>query len=220
MVNYCRAYGCNTEITSYSRYCSSHKTRIRRHGGATQVGVTRSELKPYIDDVAARISRNPTNAAWGSLDRRWLALADYAQGVIDRAQGRVGVRWYRLAAQEVVALRKQADARAVVEVVLAMYLLQIQRSKRFESDAAFRAQLIRRVRGLAPVNQWVGKDPATGRRKTAQRDLPPKVVAVLGDWLTETLGPGGVFLARMVAKEERERQADNAALAQAFSEVE
>ena len=61
MAGLCRAPGCGKPATRYGHFCTTHKSRWRRHGDVGQVGITKEVLKPYADLVRARIEKNVGN---------------------------------------------------------------------------------------------------------------------------------------------------------------
>jgi hypothetical protein len=164
-------------------------------------------LAPYLKMVKARIGRNAENLAWVTLDERWRALVDHAHGILARyASGKAGVRFERIAAQEVVKLAKEVEARAVVEVTAAMVVMQEFEPRAFRSDAAFWLQLTRRVRSLTDVHFGESWDNKRQRVRRHYRELSPKAAVIMGRWLAETLGVGGQHIAR-VELAEREKKA-------------
>src|SRR6478735_9401481 len=83
MTRTCRAPGCRAPAaSSFAVYCHSHKRNLRRHGAVDQNAITKTQLKPYLKLVRERISKNPDSPAWVTLDSRWRALVDHAQGLL------------------------------------------------------------------------------------------------------------------------------------------
>src|SRR5262245_61956355 len=139
MNRYCRAPGCSSPAASrYAAYCSPHRSNLRRHGAVNQKAVTKAQLKPYLKMVQERIAKNPENIAWVTLDERWRALVDHAQGILARhANGQAGSRYERAAAHEVFKLAYDVQPRAVVEVTAAMVMMWELEPRAFQSDRAF-----------------------------------------------------------------------------------
>lgn len=212
MAGLCRAPGCGKPATRYGHFCTTHKSRWRRHGDVAQQGVTKEALRPYVVLVRARIAKNAGNPTWDTCDARWLAIVDHAQGILGAFQrGLPGNRNERLAASAVLKLAPHVEPRAVVETVLAMYLMQDQEPRRFRSDAAFQVQLVRRVVRLSEVSADEWPDPSTGRVRRAYRDFAPGAAAVIGRWLAEAIGLAGLHVAkleRMDADKARQDKAD------------
>lgn len=82
MAGLCRAPGCGKPATRYGHYCTTHKSRWRRHGDVAQQGVTKEALRPYVALVRARIAKNAGNPTWAACDARWLAIVDHARGIL------------------------------------------------------------------------------------------------------------------------------------------
>jgi hypothetical protein len=150
------------------------------------------------------------------LEARWKAIASKADGII--AEWRTGkpmVRYRREAAVEISRISRAVNAIELIETVLAMYVMQDQEPRRFKSEAAFRAQLVRRVRGLTALNADIWTDPQTGRKKRVYRDLAPKTVALIGQWLAEALGVAGLHFATLERRDHERAQQE----LQAFHET-
>ncbi|RUP35183.1 MAG: hypothetical protein EKK45_01865 [Curvibacter sp.] len=192
----CRATGCNEASHGYSPYCQNHRKTQRRHGAATQTGVTVHELKPYVALVEARKAKNANSEAWSILTARWMAVLDHAQATLRRhSEGHAGSRSQLLAAHHLVTVGEAVEPWAVVRTALALYLMQDQRPSRFASDAAFDFQLVRRVRGLAEVNAGVTWDHQAQRTKKVYREVPPRVMQAMAEPLKVAFGMPGLTLA-------------------------
>lgn len=90
---------------------------------------------------------------------------------------------------------------------------------RFTSDAAFRVQLLRRLRGLTRMNAEEWRNPVTGRVRRAYRELPPKAAAVMAAWIVHVFGGVGIILARMEQQQREEKQRRATAMAEAVKEL-
>jgi hypothetical protein len=221
MTRICRVPGCGAEAASrYSHFCRNHKARLRRHGAVDQDGVTAKDLAPYLAKVRARIEKNRESPAWGQLEGRWLAVADHAMSVVAFFDsGKAGPSYELKAANEVLKIAEAAKPREVVEVVLSMFIMQGQEPIRFRSDAAFRAQLVRRTRALADVNDSLAYDHKSDKVRRVYRELPPRVIMVMGQWLAEALGGAGVHLARLEQEDEERRRNERLELHKALGEL-
>lgn len=198
MAGLCRAPGCGKPATRYGHFCTTHKSRWRRHGDVGQMGITKEVLKPYTDLVRARIKKNAGNPTWTTCDDRWRAVVAHARGILgDADRGAAGSRNERVAAKAIVKLGADIEPRVVVETVLAMYMLMDLEPRRFRSDGAFRRQLVRRVMRLSEVNVAEWYDHQTGRMKRAYRDFTPGASDIIAGWLVETLGMVGLHLAKL-----------------------
>ena len=219
-MRYCQAAGCSRPVSGWAAYCNSHKSRARRHGDAQQQGVTKAELKPYLQTIRRRIAKNPDSPAWKALEGRWLALVEYAHSELATyKQGIAHIRQHRLAYDEIMKLGYHVKPAEVVETVLAMYLLLEQDPRRFRSDDGFRFQLARRVRALTDVNQGTWYDHKSQRVKRAYRDAPPKTTAHIGELLAEVFGAAGLQIARLEQAQAEQQKANRTKLFDAVSDL-
>ena len=207
MPDRCKANGYVAQAaTEFGRYYPRHATAKRNHGDVHQNGVTKAELKPYVEIVRARKTKNPGKPAWLSMEARWIALVGIADGIIAEARkGKPMKRYKRLAAYELRRLGDHVGPEKVIETVLALYLMQDRDPQRFRSDTAFWTQLVRRVRGLTKVNAGVWPDSETGKSKIAYSVLDPGTTGTLAAWIVEALGVAGVWLVKL-ERHERERE--------------
>ena len=221
MTRLCRAPGCtNPAASRFSLYCQAHKVRLRRHGAIDQKGVTEAALAAYRRLVRARIEKNQGSPLWGQLEGRWGTVVEHAQGVVNAFErGQAGFSHERRAAQEVVKLDGDVEASRIVETVLAMYLLLDDQPRRFKSDAGFRAQLVRRVRGLTDMNVGSFWDDEAGKVKRVYKDLPPRAVVVMARWLTEAFGGAGAHLAKLEQRDRQEQEIERLDLRKALEEL-
>jgi hypothetical protein len=221
MERHCKADGCKSPVgTRYGRYCTVHKAQLRRHGAAGQKAITKADLKPYIGAVRARIEKNKGKALWSHLEGRWEALGRQAGEILEEAgNGVAQVRARLLAAAEIVKLSGAVEAQEVIETVLAMYLMQDQEPHRFKGDTAFRVQLVRRVRGLTSLNAKVWQQKGAGRAKKAYSEVPPRVSAFIGEWLSESFGAAGIHLAKLERDEREAQRKEQQAYFEALGEI-
>jgi hypothetical protein len=189
----------------YSPHCRRHKSILRRHGGTGQKAITKAELAPYIARVRRRISRNPNSRLWSILDEAWGQSVAAAR--IDAIIA-LGNRYQRLAANEVLNLDADTSPRDIGTAALAMFMLWHDRPTRFETDRAFRQQLVRRVRALSQRHVGITYDHRSGTTRRNYREISPKAAALLGATLTRCFGAAGLQLAEL---ERRDRDAANQA---------
>jgi hypothetical protein len=157
--------------------------------------------------VRARVEKNKESPLWGQMEARWGTIVSHAQGIVDGYQrGQTGYAFERRAAQEVLKLAADVEPKAVVETALAMYLLLEDQPRRFRSDAGFRAQLVRRVRGLTDMNAGTYWDNDTGKLKRVYKDVPPRAIVVMGQWLAEAFGGAGTHMAGLEERDRQERE--------------
>ena len=164
------------------------------------------ELRPFRKRVALRMQRNSTNPAWAILGARWSALVASARMTMDQwTGGQPMARHEAQAAQCIINIAASVEAREVIEVALAMYLLAESYPRRFRDDRAFEVQLVRRVRALAPCHSGSYHDHQTQRVRKVFRDVPPRVLRVLGEMLKETFGAAGLIVGRLEMQEVTKR---------------
>lgn len=185
-----------------------------------QLSVKAHELKPYMALVQKRMKENPSSPAWDILRDMWGAVVSQAVEVVRAYEaGQAGNRNTRQAAQQLQALALSVPTDAVVQAVLAMYLMADARPHRFAGDRGFDFQMVRRVRGLTETSAGTYWDATTGKQKRVYRDLAPKVVEVYAHWLKGALGAAGLQFAglernRAAAISDKKRQ-----LAEALEEL-
>jgi len=185
-----------------------------------QKAIRKAHLWPYLKMAQKRISKNPESVAWVTLDDRWRALTDHARGVLAKFDtGQAGSRWELLAAQEVVKLADDVQPRAVVEVTAAMVFMQEMEPGWFRSDKAFWLQLARRVRSLTDMNYGEGWDHTRQRVRRSYRELAPRASLLLGQWLAQTLGVAGQYMARAERAERERCESERRALHEALSKL-
>ncbi|MGA7325432.1 MAG: hypothetical protein WBX25_13320 [Rhodomicrobium sp.] len=185
----------------------------RRNGHPAQNRISKKMLKPYLKIVRARIRRNPDSPAWPALDKRWLSLVAFAKGLL-AAPGAMN-RHRRIAAQEVVKLAS-LEPRLVVETTMAMMVFQEFEPHQFKTDRAFWIQLARQVRSLTDLTYCRRFRASRGEICRIYKEIAPDAARMLGHWLTELLGVGGLHIARMEIAEAERRAQEKAGLHEAL----
>ncbi|MFS0753483.1 hypothetical protein ABC383_02140 [Noviherbaspirillum sp. 1P10PC] len=204
----------------YSTLCDNHKRRNRRHGHPEQRSVTSYELEPFRKRVKARIEKNASNPTWKLLRDRWEALEGIAKGHVEQYGTGVPYNLHqREAWANVATLGAAAQTMDIIEIVLAMYLMQEENPYRFKSDEAFSGQLVRRVRNLAPTSIATYQDFRTNKAKRVYRDLKPRTVEILARMLQETFGVAGLTVAKLEQQEAAQKQNEQRSLHNALSEL-
>ncbi|MER8486504.1 hypothetical protein [Mesorhizobium sp. M1322] len=151
-----------------------------------------------------RIAKNAESPVWAELESRWQDLIASARTDADR---RVGNRYQRAAANELVNIAADVPFWSVAVTVCAIFMLQHDLPHRFASDAAFRIQLARRVRSLSGRHRGIRDDDKSLKQQWVYRELRPKVGAILGQKLWVVFGAVGLQLG---ALEERDREQERA----------
>lgn len=221
MTQTCRVPGCSTETASrFSQYCRNHKARLRRHGAVDQEGITAKDLKPYVERVRRRIAKNTDSPAWGTLDARWEAVQQHAKEILRLFEsGRPGPAYERRAAYEVAKLAGATAARDVVVTALAMFMMQQFEPRRFRSDAAFRFELVHRVRSLGNMSAGQSYDHTSGKVRKVYRELAPRAMTAMGGWIAEAFGTAGLHLSRLEEAEVERRESQRAELHKVLGEL-
>lgn len=224
MVKQCAAPGC-TRVTksAYSRYCNSHSTRAKRHGDVKQATIFEHDLKPYRAMVAEerKRSRDTGKGAdfWNLMAVRWETAVELARDTLGSYRmGVATVRDDRQTASEIDGIALEADAVAVVDTIIAMYLIAEFEPRRFSGHRGFMFQLVRRLRGLAEANCGTWQDYLTGKMKRVYRDIPAKVTERVAVVVVEAMGSGALTFARTMARREEKQREEVARLHAAVGE--
>lgn len=213
----CRVPRCGHPAASaYSPYCRRHKSTLRRQGATQQTGIRKSELRPYLKAVSDRVAKNPESPLWPELERIWDGIASDARAISKR---RVGNRYERSAAREVLNIAADAAPHDIVRTALAMFIMWRDKPGRFSTDAAFRMQLARRVRALSSRHRGSVYDHSTGRQRPIYREMTPKAGAILGHRLALGFGLAGLQLAELEEYERKQAQQSRQSIIDAIKEL-
>lgn len=213
----CRVPHCGEPASSrFSPHCRHHKSTNRRQGDPTQQAISVAELKPFIDRVRARIQKNEDSPLWAYLDALWGILAATAREETSR---RVGNRYERSAAHELLNIDADSTPRKIVVTVLAMFVLCHDMPWRFRSDNAFRLQLARRVRALTSRHTGQMFDHRTGKQKYFYREMTPKAGGIIGQKLSRAFGAAGLQLAGLDECDREEARKAREAISTAIKEL-
>lgn len=202
----CEVAGCTAMRgpRTYSPYCQSHRLAQTRHGHPQQTAITFHELAPFQATVRATMKRNPTSEVWSILRQRWARLVELAATELQaRARGETFHKATVQAAETVTHVAQHADETKVLEVMLAVFVLDDANPRRFRSDEALRFALVRRLRHLAPMARGTYWNHRLQRVGSVYRDMPPRAARITGEWLVEVFGLAG----KMVAEAERKQKA-------------
>jgi hypothetical protein len=211
----CDVSGCEKLSAGHSRLCSKHRSRKRRHGHEGQRTISKSDLKPFIEKVQARIAKQPDARLWIICDQRWDILTSSW-----RSQPPTTIfRYVRASAKELVRLANTVSGREVATITIAMYLLQADNPRHFKSETAFRTQLVRRVRSLSSASFAEWDSAGDGRKRRAMKELEPKTTEYFSGILVELFGPAGLKVAQLERREEEERRKERLAYYDALGEV-
>jgi hypothetical protein len=214
-MSYCRVGGCDKRAAGYSPLCPKHRSRKRRHGHEEQRTISKTDLKPFIEKVEARIAKQPDASLWSICEQRWNMLA----GEWRSQPPQTIYRFVRAGAKELVRLADTVSARDVMVTLIAFYLLQDNDPRLFKNETGFRTQLVRAIRSLSggSYRDWDGA--ADGRKRRAMKELDPHTVKYLSGLLAELLGPAGLKVAKLERQEEEKQRQDTLAFYAAMNEV-
>ncbi len=217
----CSYPNCTKPAASkYARLCAAHRARERRHGAPDQVAISKKHLAPFLAAVRARIRKNPESSVWAALDARWAAIVTHCEGLFsDYHAGIPTDRNARRAASEVIRLAESTAPRAVVETALAMILMHQSAPHMFSSDAAFRTQVVRRVRSLADQSYGQTWNHHTGKVKRYYRDIPRRAVTHFWNWLRIAFGSAAIRIACLEEEERRKAEAEGQAFKSALGSL-
>lgn len=206
MHRWCRVEHCGDRTkTPFGVYCGKHDSAMRDRGDPEQQGITKGQLKPYVEMIRGKRSKHPDNKAWVMMEAKWNSLVDRCQETLAslpymNAYNRMGMK-------EIWKIGIHVEPSKVVDTILGMYLMEYLERRRFKSDQAFRFQLVRRVRGLTTLNSKSWPDKAGGKPKIAYDKLPSKASKFIATLINESLGSAGVTIAKIVKEDdEKERQ--------------
>lgn len=217
MSGLCRVRHCGEPPASrFSPYCRRHKSTHRRQGAPDQTAITITELKPFRDRVSARMAKNEASLLWAHLEDCWATIATEARTEADR---RVGNRYQRSAAHELLNIAADSTPREIVITILAMFVLWHDMPWRFRSDAAFRLQLARRVRALTSRHTGEIYDHRTGKQKRIYREMTPKAGNIIGQKLSAAFGAAGFQLAILDRRDREKAHKAKEAIATAIREL-
>jgi hypothetical protein len=206
---HCQVTNCNRPKDGRSHFCRNHKRNKIRHGHPTQESLSSHELAPHLRSVQARIKKNFDNPVWVQVEYHWLAVVKKAQEYVEASQqGQAQVLYQREAWSYLARIGTNVEARAVMEVAFAMYLLRGWNPRRFKDDRAFGFQLVRRIRMLDYMAVGVTWDEKTKQNKRVYRDMKPKTTAIMAEMLLHTFRDAGMAVARLEVEERDRKQAE------------
>ena len=213
----CRVASCGAPTSSrFSPHCRQHKSRLRRQGHPEQTAIKKSELAPYIVRVRERIDKNQESPLWAHLDAIWHTIVGDARAAAGR---QFQNRYQRQAANLILGLDVDCPPREIVVTTIAMFMFWSERQRRFVSDAAFRLQLVKRIRGLSSTHTGFRYDHKAGIQRPVYRELSPKAAAIVGHTLAVSFGAVGLQLAKLEDRDQERKERMKATIQQAIQEL-
>ncbi|RFB78317.1 hypothetical protein [Methylovirgula sp. 4M-Z18] len=173
-----------------------------------------SHLKPHLKTVT-RIRKRNAHLDWGAIHARWGAVVSAAKDhMADVQSGKAVRRRIRQGAEAIIRLDERVEVSKIVDHVIAIVLLQDSDPRRFRSDAAFNAQLVRVLRKLDRDNAAAWFNHGDGKAHRAYVELSPSASRFISSLIAPALGPVGLHIAHLErAKSENERKSKDAAWA-------
>lgn len=197
----CKADGCTKRVDGYSSLCESHKRAKARHGHPLQVGIKKTDIKPYIREIESYLSTVSATTAHDSMNDIWTRTVAAAQADIAAAQRGVPFNVHRLQASgAIVSLSEETDSVTIVKLVMAMGFWYEDDKRHWKHDDGFRFQTVRMLLRLNPreaVYKWSGN---TMTRSTF-KEVPPRTIEALWSIIDASkLVSYGAEIARRKAK--------------------
>lgn len=212
----CSVAGCGRPTAGrYTRLCGKHRSHVNRHGHPLQRSIRATDLDPYVKVIAGLRKRDPDAPLWNLLEDRWEQLVRSAD---DTAKA-TPFKHQREAAKIVLTVAKDAEARKVVDTMLAVFMMRERDPRAFLTDLAFDYQLARRFRGLAPSYRGTYYHAETGRTAYVYRQTTPRAMKALARSLTGFFGVAGVKLCRRIDEAEQAEARAKAALGEAVDSL-
>jgi hypothetical protein len=198
--------------------CGKHRNRDRINGDPRQSSIFPSELKEPLKYIRRRRKAKPEASIWGHLVNRWSTLVSIARHDLGPLGENRRVIWSRQANETIDALGLEADPQQIIDTVLAMHLLRHHQPHRFVSDKAFRFQVVKAVRKLAPSTKRTYVSKQTWRRVTTVIHLRARSTELVAAIFLDAFGVAGLVLCQIADKEQQDRQDDARAYAAAVED--
>lgn len=189
-MNECRATGCGRKAHGYSKYCSGHMQRVRRHGHLLQRGVSASELAPLKREIHTFLDRRPDDNGWAPTEHFLAAWKENLEGERRAMDRGAHSRFLRQALDGVLAVTRDPSvtSRDLIGTVGAMILLRKRSPSRFANDRGYLAQVSRRFRSLNDDAVATSRNPFRGTSRRYQKDLSDRTVQAIGQTVMTGLG--------------------------------
>lgn len=176
----CRVSGCYRPSTKFSHLCEYHRNVDRVHGDPCQKGITKAELRPYLNTVREYVARRSGPRVGVVISRDWERVVHDAVQVLDDAdRGRPQGSHARKAAQVVVAVSREHHAMDVALLGMALGYFYADRPGRWASDRGFQYQAVRMLRRLARGETDYTWRQDGGMVRSSARRCPPLVTRAI-----------------------------------------
>ena len=200
----CRAPNCKTKTRSgLGQWCEYHRQRRRRHGEATQQGIRKQELAPFVKVAQRIVARDSSGRVETALREIHTILTDHVRSVaVDADRGAWVPKWTARAAREMLKVLVETPPLQCACTVAGVFLLREHQPYLFVSERAFRFELVRHFHKLVATAWGSYYDEKAGRVKKTYRDLPPRTVPEIGATLIEGYAR---FVGHVLRVDQRER---------------
>jgi hypothetical protein len=198
---------------------------FRRHGDPRQTGIEVSELAPFVRVARRVIERNKDRVNWLAVYARWDAMVRVCQAVEAEARtGKPYIRWRRQAANLVVEIASNVEAKRAFELVAALYLYADARPERFITDASFAAEVLHVVRreakaGRVFTNGRTGSGQTRARTTISYRLMAGRVRDTAARFILNAFGSPSVHLAAAERRRMDEQQRQTNAYFEAMRSI-
>ncbi|MEJ1118080.1 hypothetical protein V9K92_06320 [Phyllobacterium sp. CCNWLW109] len=203
----CKADGCFKQTNGYSSYCERHKRTLARHGHPHQIGIKKSDLKPYIKDIETYLTTKSASNSNAILNDIWARTVRKAQDHTHGASNGVPFNGHSMnASKAIVSLSKEIDSATICKVLMAMGFWYEFNQRQWKYDEGFRFQTVRMLLRLNPreaAYEW----SMHGLTRSVYREVPPKTIKAIWSIINETKLVGfGMEIAKRTEKELKARR--------------
>jgi hypothetical protein len=200
----CRAPGCAKPRAGYSVFCEAHRRFLARHGDIRHRPLTSTEARPWATSVTRFIT---ARKAWPSQEKLWEALlTDSRRLLAAYAGGSAEQRFDVEAAEVIVKVSAEADAKTAIATIAGLALMWCERPQRFVSDRAYFFTIARRFRALGTVAAGQYWSKAGQRLRWKYTELAPRTMVALGALLHKHLGIVGMGIHRAMNEQQKRRR--------------
>lgn len=200
----CAVPGCTRLATGYRKHCENHRRQAMRHGDPEQRGIAVGELQGHRKAIERFINRrDDRDRVWSVIEAHWRAFAEWAQGELREMT--TGLTYHKPTKDALESIRNVADTnepREVMLTLMALFKLWYEKPQRFRSDRAAMFQAARALRSITDVHVEKYRNGNTGKLHRVFRDMSPRVLTILGQWLFKQMLPLSLNVIREIEREE------------------
>jgi hypothetical protein len=172
----------------------------RRHGHALQTAIKVGELQPFLKLVKGVRARNKA-INWHAVRSRWEVITEHCRQVEEQASkgGGVYVVYEKRAAHLILEIAESVDADRLIDLVAALWMMQLFRPERFKSQDAFWYALGHVLRREAGAGRCFHNRPGQ-RTKATYRELCQRTRLTMAKMISTGLGEVAVHIAQLEEK--------------------